>query len=190
MFGKRVWLSLVLCACGGAAVRPPPPAPIANVASKSTTPSESEAMPDGYVAVTVDDVITLHGENVVLLLDDVGKRLLPIVIGGTEGVSIQLRLSQASPPRPLTHDLLDSVVRRMGGVLIKAQVDELRDGVFIGSVFVRDDDRIFKLDARPSDAIALAIGAHLPIYVATAVLDEAGVRRHELPTQPSQAPPP
>jgi uncharacterized protein len=176
-----VFSAVLLGACGGAAAKRAP-APVANVATVPSQPSESSAMPAGYVEVTVGGVVALHGNDVVVLIDPTRERLLPIVIGGTEAVSIQLRLSKAAPPRPLTHDLLDEVVRRMGGSLVKVQIDELRDGVFIGSVFLRDDDRIVKVDSRASDAVALAIGAGVPIYVAVPVLAEGGIDADQVPT--------
>src|SRR5262249_35428984 len=92
--------------------------------------------------------------------------------------------------RPLTHDLMDSTLHELHAKVVKVQVDELRDGVFIGSIFVRSGNRVFRVDARPSDAIALAIGNHVPIYVARAVLDEAGIRgddlQHRLPNSGPQ----
>ena len=138
-------------------------------------------MPTGYVKVRVGAVGEVGGSDVVLLFDEVGQRIVPIVIGGTEALSINLRMHAEAPPRPLTHDLLDSMLRRMRASVVKVQVDELRDGVFIGSVFVREaDGYIFKLDSRASDAIALAVGNRVPVYVARPVLDEAGIGREEL----------
>jgi bifunctional DNase/RNase len=78
--------------------------------------------------------------------------------------------------RPLTHDLLDAIVGELGGKIVKVQVDALVDGVFIGSVYLRHHGgEVRKLDARPSDAIALALGNDVPIYVQQAVIDEAGI---------------
>src|SRR5262245_54054036 len=172
-------LALAACA-GGAASHPATPTHAA--------PSESVAMPPGYVAVKVGPVGELGDDSVVLLLDEAGQRVVPIVIGGTEALSIGLRLHAEAPPRPLTHDLLDSLVRRMGASIVKVQVDELRDGIFIGSVFVKDaTGYVFRLDSRASDAIALAVGNRVPVYVARAVLEEAGIRREEIDRQ-KQAP--
>jgi bifunctional DNase/RNase len=184
----RYLLLALAAACSGAAAKPAT-APVANTATPPDAPTESAGMPDGYVAVTVGGVVALHGSDVVVLLDPARERLLPIVIGGPEAVSIHLRLSEAAAPRPLTHDLLDEVMRRMGGSLVKVQIDELRDGVFIGSLFVREDDRIFKVDSRASDAVALAIGAGVPIYVALPVLDEGGISKDDVPTTTPTGPP-
>ncbi len=146
-------------------------------------------MPEGYVAVRVAGVIPTEEGAAVLLTDDKEQVVLPIFIGGTEALSIQLRLEERSHPRPLTHDLLESILGTLGGRIVKVHVDDVRDGVFIGSVFVRRDDWIFKVDARPSDAVALAIGNKVPVYVAREVLDEAGVKRQDLEQRRVMPPP-
>jgi bifunctional DNase/RNase len=144
-------------------------------------------MPLGYVEVAPDRVVALGDRGALLLVDAASNLALPIFIGGTEAISIDGRLRGEKPSRPLTHDLLDHVLESLHASLVKAQVDELRQtedgGVFIGSIFVRANGRIIKLDARPSDAIALAIGHHTPIYVARSVLDQAGVAWDELQKQ-------
>ena len=94
---------------------------------------------------------------------------------GTEALSIQLRLSKQRFGRPLTHDLIESIVRELGGKVVRAQVDEIRGEAYIGSVFVQNGERVARIDARPSDAIALALGNALPIFVARKVVDAAGV---------------
>jgi bifunctional DNase/RNase len=125
-------------------------------------------------AVTVTP--TPHG-LAVLLSDKAGTVVVPIFIGGTEALSIDMRMRHEPRERPLTHDLLDAVVRELGGRLIKVQVDDVRDDVFFGRVFVRHDGRIAEIDARPSDAIALAVGAGVPIFVSKRVVREAGIYR-------------
>jgi bifunctional DNase/RNase len=114
--------------------------------------------------------------GVVLLTDEAHAVVLPIGIGGTEALSISLRFEREKYPRPLTHDLLDAAVRRLGGKLYEVQIDELKNGVFLGRIFLRKGNQVLDLDARPSDAIALALGDGVPIYVARGVLDEAGQR--------------
>jgi uncharacterized protein len=184
---RAIVLSL-LVACGGAAVAPPPPAPPA----KPEEPSEPSGIPVGYVDAHVLEVVSLDTDGgAVLLIDETSGLVLPIFIGGTEATSIALRKRGMQAPRPLTHDLLDTIVKKLGGELIKVQVDDLRDTTFIGSVFLRVGKRIIKIDARPSDALALAIGNKLPIYVAKKVLEQAGLPASEIkqklnpPAQPS-----
>jgi bifunctional DNase/RNase len=128
----------------------------------------------------VQDVISLAEGEAVILVDAGRTTMLPIFIGGTEAVSIALRLRNQPAPRPLTHDLLDSVMRQLGGELVKVQVDRMTAGIFVGSIFVRTATGTRRLDARPSDAIALAVGNRVPIYAARAVLDESGIKPADL----------
>jgi bifunctional DNase/RNase len=161
-------------ACGGNASRATAPAQRPPAAEE-----DPRRVPDGYVRMEVREVVSLSEGEAVLLVD--GQRtVLPIFIGGTEAVSIALRLRNEPSPRPLTHDLLDSIVRQLGGELVKVQVDRLVQGVYIGSVFLRTAHGIRRIDARPSDAIALAIGNRVPIYVARTVLDQSGFGPEDL----------
>lgn len=130
--------------------------------------------------MTVMDIAAAGPGSAVLLVDSAKERILPIFVGGTEALSIQLRLDRTRYQRPLTHDLLDSIVEKLGGGLVKVHVDELRGSIYIGTVFVRQGDRVIGVDARPSDAIALALGHGAPIFVAVKVLDAGGLRRGDL----------
>lgn len=160
--------------CGGAAPPPaaPPPPPVPFAAPEPPLPRV--VMPPGYVQVRIAGVRELGDGAVVLLHHEETKRAVPVVIGGTEAYSIALRLRGESAPRPLTHDLLDAAVIKLGGEIVKVQVDALRDHTYHGSVYIRAGRRLHRLDARPSDAIALAIGNVIPIYVAQTVLDANG----------------
>jgi len=175
-----------LAACGAAA---PPPAATAEVAVTPAAAASAQAAedapppdkparlepPPGYVEVAVLAVIpTPQGSATVLLGEADKRRIVPIHVGGTEALSIALRMDQEQPQRPLTHDLLDAAVRELGGELVKVQVDSLRGGVFIGTVFLRKQGRILSLDARPSDAVALALGSRVPIFMAREVIEQAG----------------
>jgi bifunctional DNase/RNase len=126
------------------------------------------------------------GHAVLLVYPPTG-RVVPIFIGGTESLSIRLRMAKRRFSRPLTHDLLDDVVTKMGGRIVQVRIDELSSGVFIGSIVLEHGDRRFEIDARPSDAIALAIGNRVPIYVARKVLAQAGVSHQDL-SPPSREP--
>ena len=138
------------------------------------------AAPSGYVEMTVDAVYNAgEGGKAVTLVDLERRTLLPIFIGGTEALSIQLRHEHQKYQRPLTHDLLDSVVRELKGEIVKVHVNELKDNVYLGAVFVRDGSRVAEIDARPSDAIALALGSEVPIFVAQKVLTAAGMPKAE-----------
>ena len=130
------------------------------------------------------DVLEQDEGAAVLLVDPSGTMVLPIFVGGTEALTIKLRLDGEHYPRPLTHDLLLSLVKELGGRAVKVQVDELRGDTFLGSVFVETGGRVLQLDARPSDAIAMALGSRVPIFVSRSVMLAAGVRRAELDRDP------
>jgi bifunctional DNase/RNase len=185
------WLgvaAIVGAACSNG-VAPVATAPAAKVTAPAL-PSEPTGLPAGYVTVSAATVVPTGTGAAVLLLDEESDRVLPIFIGGTEATSIDLRLKGEAPIRPLTHDLFDASLARLGASLVKVHVDSLRDGIFIGSVFVREaGGRVIRIDARPSDAIALAIGNKVPIYVAREVLDEAGITRDELENRGGTPPP-
>lgn len=175
-------IGLVAAACGAPASNAPPPAaPVAP--APPPDPGLPTGMPAGYVEMRPSQVVELPEGAALVLVDPAGTRALPIYIGGTEAASIDLRMRGASAPRPLTHDLLDALLRSLHATLVKVQVDDIRDDTYIGSIFVRANGRVFALDARPSDAIALAIGDHAPIYVAAAVLTQGGMPLDQLRQQ-------
>jgi bifunctional DNase/RNase len=122
--------------------------------------------------------------TVVLLADDPDPekaRLLPIFIGGTEALSIQTRLEGKRFPRPLTHDLYDRSLAELGARVVEARVLRLEGTTFIGAIVLETHDgRVVEVDARPSDAIALAVGNDAPIHVAEPVLAAAGVTKEQL----------
>jgi len=140
--------------------------------------------PAGYVLMRAKAQLDESRGNALLLVDEPEKHVVPIFIGGTEALSISLRLAGQHYARPLTHDLLDTLLRRLGAKLESSQIDELRDNTFIGTVVVRDrDGQVLHIDARPSDAVALAIGNKVPIFMAQTVIDRAGLRIDELDKQ-------
>jgi bifunctional DNase/RNase len=111
------------------------------------------------------------GAYALILRETAGLRRIPIIIGGFEAQAIALEMEGIKPPRPLTHDLVKLLVEALGGSLAEVSIHELRDGTFFASLKLTDDQEI---DARPSDAIALAIRFGVPIWVAEAVMAEAG----------------
>jgi bifunctional DNase/RNase len=176
-----VWFA---AACASA----PRPAPVTPLPPRPPAePSEPTGAPANYIEMKPDRVVQLGDSGALLLVDVASNSVVPIFIGGTEAASIEGRLTGEPPIRPLTHDLLDHVLQKLHASLVQAQVDELREsaggGTFIGSIYVRANGRVFKLDARPSDAIALAIGSHVPIFVAQRVIDQVGQRWDQLQNQ-------
>ena len=105
-----------------------------------------------------------------LILKEVnGARRLPIIIGAFEAQSIALEMEGIKPPRPLTHDLMKNLIDLLGGELVDVYISELREGTF----FARLNLDTQEIDARPSDAIALAVRYGAPIFVAEKVMAEA-----------------
>ena len=121
-------------------------------------------------------IISEINENQVVFLREVGgERQFPILIGIFEATSIDRRVKSIKRPRPLTHDLLVSVVETMGGMLDSIVINELKNQTYYASLRVRRDGELIEIDARPSDAIAIAVTCdpELPIYVEESVLEEA-----------------
>ncbi|MHC1700660.1 MAG: bifunctional nuclease family protein [Humidesulfovibrio sp.] len=120
-------------------------------------------------------------QSPVLILKDEARDLaLPIWIGPVEAMAISLALNAVETPRPMTHDLLTRVVSALGGVVVAVEVVALREGTFYADILVAHGaagaEEIRRIDCRPSDAIALAVRAKVPIRVAESVLAEAGTR--------------
>jgi uncharacterized protein len=114
--------------------------------------------------------------NAVLLSSKAGSRLvLPVFVGPCEANAIQMRLDGQTAPRPLTHELLDNVVRTLGARVVKVEIDDLRSNTFLGRIYLSQGGKTIQIDARPSDSIALALGAGAPIRVAKKVLEQAGL---------------
>jgi len=108
-----------------------------------------------------------------------GTRQLPIIIGGFEAQAIALELENIEPPRPMTHDLLREVFSSVSAEVSYVVINELRDGTFFARVTFTHEGNESELDARPSDAVALAVRVEAPIYVTEAVLEEAGIPSEE-----------
>ncbi len=111
-----------------------------------------------------------------LVLGEVdGNRRLPIIIGAFEAQAIALELEKIQPPRPMTHDLLRDLFEAVRAEVIDVVIDELREGTFFAKIRFTHDGEDNQLDARPSDAVALAVRLEAPIFIAPSVLDEAGI---------------
>jgi uncharacterized protein len=110
---------------------------------------------------------------VIVLKEIEGDRSFPIVIGIFEATSINRRVKQEQSQRPLTHDLINSVVELMGGEIQDIVISELKEHTYFAKLRIRNEGELIEVDCRPSDAIALAVTAKVPIYVAEDVLGEA-----------------
>jgi bifunctional DNase/RNase len=114
----------------------------------------------------------VHDQQVIMLREVDGERSFPIVIGIFEATSIDRRVRGMLSPRPLTHDLVASVIDHLGGELRDIFISELRDHTYFAKLRIRQNGEMVEVDSRPSDAIALAVTAKVPIYVSEEVLEE------------------
>lgn len=111
-------------------------------------------------------------QPILMLTEAAGTRSLPILIGSAEATAIAMHLQGITPPRPMTHDLFRDVIAAVGRSLTQVRVVDFREGTFYGELAF---DNGVTVSARPSDAVALAVRCEVPVFVADAVLDEAGI---------------
>jgi uncharacterized protein len=110
---------------------------------------------------------------IVILRDTESQLFLPIWIGVFEANAIALRIEGVEPPRPMTHDLLRLVLEQLGATVEKIVISDLKESTFFAQIHLHQGDALVTVDARPSDAIALALRANAPIFVLRSVLDKA-----------------
>jgi bifunctional DNase/RNase len=115
----------------------------------------------------------INDQQIIILRESEGERSFPIVIGMFEAISIDRRVKGASWPRPMTHDLVVNLINDLGGDLQDVYINELREHTYFAQLRVRKDGELVPVDCRPSDAIAVAVTAKVPIYVAESVIEEA-----------------
>ncbi len=129
------------------------------------------------VAVRVDRVTLDTSTNrfVVILKDDVHGRWLPIVVGTTEAQAIALQLEGIMPPRPLTHDLMKNLMESIKAEISRIVVNDLRENTYFAAITLQVKKDAYEIDARPSDAIALALRMQAPIFVEERVMKKAAV---------------
>lgn len=120
-------------------------------------------------------VSLLNYSRVVILKEKDAGRFLPIWIGQPEAEAIALKLQDLTPPRPMTHDLLHHLIGDLGGVVDHIVVSGLDQETFFAKIVMTTSDKTISVDSRPSDALALAVRAKVPIYAEESVLDRAGV---------------
>jgi bifunctional DNase/RNase len=114
-------------------------------------------------------------QPIVLLKTADGNRFLPIWIGHPEAAAILVKLQNAAPARPMTHDLLNDVLGQLDAEVISIAVTEMRENTYYARITLRQNGSEIEIDSRPSDAIALAVRSGATIYVADEVIEESGV---------------
>ena len=129
------------------------------------------------IEMTIDSirVSLLNHQRVVILKEKASERYLPIWIGPAEADAIAVKLQDVQVPRPLTHDLLGSIIKSLGAIVTSIVVNDLANDTFYAKIFLDVEGKHVEVDSRPSDAIALAVRVKVPIYAEETVLEKAGV---------------
>jgi uncharacterized protein len=129
------------------------------------------------VEVVIDSIrVSLMSQQRIVILREVdGERYLPIWIGVYEAEAITIALQEVEVARPLTHDLLKNIFGALNALVIRVEVAALRDDTFYGNIIAEVDGKTLNIDSRPSDALNLAVRAHVPIFVSRSVMDSAGI---------------
>ncbi len=140
------------------------------------------------VEVIIDSIrVSLMSQQRIVILREMDtERYLPIFIGIFEAEAIALGLNEVEVARPMTWDLLRNIFTAMNARVLRVEVVALRDDTFFGSIVVEAGGQVIEIDARPSDALALAVRVHVPILVARQVMEVAGI----VPEEDLQASPP
>ncbi len=129
------------------------------------------------VEMTIDSirVSLMNYQRVVILKERNSDRYLPIWIGPAEADAIAVKLQDVGVPRPLTHDLLRDIISRLGATVKQITVTNLKDDTFFAEIILGVNGREITIDSRPSDALALAVRANVPIYANEEVLSKAAI---------------
>lgn len=133
------------------------------------------------IEVTIDSIrVSLMSQHrIVVLKEESGARFLPIWIGPFEADAITLQLQGIDAPRPLTHDLLKTVIETLGGEVLHIVISGLEKNTYFARIVLDVDGDTIEVDSRPSDAIALGVRVNAPIYVADEVMEQAGLKPEE-----------
>jgi len=133
------------------------------------------------IEVIIDSVrVSLMSQHRIVVLKDLhSDRYLPIWIGPFEAESITIELQETPPQRPLTHDLLNTVIHELGARVVHILINDLREDVYYARIVLEVSGDQIEIDARPSDAVNLAARAKSPIFVSEALMDRAAVHPDE-----------
>jgi bifunctional DNase/RNase len=129
------------------------------------------------VEVVIDSVRVslMSSQRVVVLRQTDVERYLPIWIGPYEAEHITVALQEVEVSRPLTHDLLKNVFSMLNSKILRIEIVDLKEDIYYGNIVAETDGKIINIDSRASDAIALAVRAHVPVLVDRVVMEEAGI---------------
>ena len=132
---------------------------------------------EGMVELKVANLLARPNGGVLVLLMEQGGlgRIVPMVVGDTEGDAMARRLSRQRYVRPLTHDLMEIIFKKIELRVVKVEIDDLKDAVFLARLYLVDKHGVVtRVDSRPSDGITLALGSEAPVFISTSVIDEIG----------------
>jgi hypothetical protein len=129
------------------------------------------------IEATVDSIrMSLTSQQRIIILKDLhGERYLPIWIGPYESESITIALQEIEISRPQTHDLIKNAINELDGSISRIIISELKDDIFYGVVEIIQKEKKIRLDTRPSDALAIAVRAHVPIFISEEIMKSAGI---------------
>ena len=142
----------------------------------------AEPAPPPLVRMEVKDVVPLKElkQHALVLVSKEDGTVLPLFVDETAAVAIAFRLMGRPTPHPLAHDLLDRIVPSLGGKLTEVRIDGLKDHVYSSHVFIQQANRQLVIEARPSDAVSMALAANVPVYTTRKVMAEGGITRAEI----------
>lgn len=121
-------------------------------------------------------VSLMSSQRVVVLRQTDVERFLPIWVGPYEAEHITVALQEVEVSRPLTHDLLKNVFSILNARILRVEIVDLKEDIYYGNIVIETDGKVINIDARASDAIALAVRAHVPVLVNRVVMEEAGIQ--------------
>ncbi len=126
-----------------------------------------------YIAGLVynQSVVGTYG---LVLAEEQGQRRFSVMIGEPEAQSIAMKLNNKKPPRPLTHDLIFNIIKSLNASLVKVLICDMVNDIFYSELHIKVDDRIIIVDARTSDAVALAVRCYCPLYIKSNIIDIVG----------------
>jgi len=140
-------------------------------------------MGDEVIAVEIKGIYmvsTTTGHAPVVLLTDDGHRFLPIYIGISEAISISAALNGEVPSRPMTHDLIMSILENFEASIVTVVIDDVDEGIYFAQLSIKVNGTEKQLDARPSDCIALAIRSDTQVLIRRSILDDSAISKDEL----------
>jgi len=138
------------------------------------------------IEVKIDSLrVSLTNQQRIVVLKELdGDRYLPIWIGPYEAEAITIALQEIEISRPQTHDLMKNTIENLGANLVQIIISDLKEDIFYGTLVIRKNGEEIRVDSRPSDAIAIAVRAHVPIMVSQNVMDEASIIPEDISAAP------